>query len=565
MNVLILGGYGVFGERLARLLLRDGHGVTIAGRDGGKARALATKLGCGFVQMDRTGDLHQLAGHNVVVDAAGPFHAYGEDPYRLARAAIAAGLHYADLADDAAFCAGISCLEPEAKAAGLCVLSGLSSVPALSSAAVRALTGAERPRVIDIAILPGNRSPRGLSVMASILSQAGQPFPVWRAGRWQTATGWSDPRPYALPGGLTRQGWQIEVPDLALFPVHFRAETVQFRAGLELAVMRYGLAAFAALRRWVRIPINRPVLHAFKLAADLLSPFGSGRGGMSVTVITGQERRQWRLLAEKGDGPFIPAIAIRALLRRPALPAGAGPAVEAITLDEAEAAMADLHVKTDRSNAPAVPLFPRVLGPSFAALPAPVQATHLTLDMSVWQGRASVTRGKSPWSRLLCLLFGFPPEATDVPVEVIKTVTESGETWHRRFGARRFRSRLTASEQGMTESFGPFTFVLGLRVEDEALHFPVRSGRIGPLPLPRFLLPAAIASEYAKAGRFCFDVRLLAPLTHSLLVHYRGFLEPGDQCDSGPTHVPAVNKAQGSAGGEGGTRTPDPVIMSHVL
>ena len=37
---------------------------------------------------------------------------------------------------------------------------------------------------------------------------------------------------------------------------------------------------------------------------------------MSVTVTTGTERRSWRLLAEDGDGPFIPGVAARALLRR---------------------------------------------------------------------------------------------------------------------------------------------------------------------------------------------------------------------------------------------------------
>lgn len=526
MKVLVLGGYGVFGERLARLLVRDGHAVTIAGRDGGKAQALADVLGCAALRMDRGQDLHLLAGYQVVVDAAGPFHAYGDDPYRLPRAAIAAGVHYLDLADNARFCAGIACLDAEAKAAGCCVLSGLSSVPALSSAAVRALAGTGVPQVIDIAILPGNRSPRGLSVMASILSQAGQPMQVWRGGRWMPATGWSAPRSYRLPGGLIRQGWQIEVPDLLLFPAHFRAETVQFRAGLELAAMRYGLAAFAGLRRRFRIPVNRPVLRAFKLAADLLAPFGSGRGGMSVMVVTGQERRWWRLLAEDGDGPFIPAIAARALLRRDRLPAGAGPALEAITLDEAEAAMADLHVRTERATEPAVPLFLGVLGPSFASLPAPVRATHLTMDVGHWRGRASVLRGTGLWSRVLGGLFGFPPTGEDVPVEVVKTATATGETWQRRFGARIFRSRLAASAGGMTESFGPFTFLLGLQVQDDALHFPVHSGRLGPLPLPRWLLPVSISREHARDGRFCFDVRILAPVTRGLLVHYRGFLDP---------------------------------------
>ncbi|MFV0409911.1 MAG: NAD-dependent epimerase/dehydratase family protein [Paracoccus sp. (in: a-proteobacteria)] len=39
MKVLVIGGYGVFGSRLARLLLRDGHRVTIAGRDIGAGHA----------------------------------------------------------------------------------------------------------------------------------------------------------------------------------------------------------------------------------------------------------------------------------------------------------------------------------------------------------------------------------------------------------------------------------------------------------------------------------------------------------------------------------------------
>lgn len=118
MKVLVLGGYGVFGERLARLLVRDGHTVTVAGRDGGKARALAERLGCAWVTMDRRRDLHLLAGQDVVVDAAGPFHAYGDDPYQLPRAAISEGVHYLDLADNAVFCTGIASLDAAAKAAG---------------------------------------------------------------------------------------------------------------------------------------------------------------------------------------------------------------------------------------------------------------------------------------------------------------------------------------------------------------------------------------------------------------------------------------------------------------
>jgi len=124
MKVAILGGYGVFGSRLAELLIRDGHQVIVAGRNGQAAQALASKIGGTALALDRAGDLTPLwaMAPQVVVDAAGPFHAYGDDPYRLVKAAIAQGVHYLDLADDAAFCAGIAALDGDAKSAGVFAL-----------------------------------------------------------------------------------------------------------------------------------------------------------------------------------------------------------------------------------------------------------------------------------------------------------------------------------------------------------------------------------------------------------------------------------------------------------
>lgn len=524
MRVLVLGGYGVFGQRLAQLLRRDGHDLTIAGRNLASAKAVAAQLGCNALQLDRNGDISALFGHEVVIDAAGPFHAQGPDPYRFARAVLAAGAHYLDLSDNAEFCSGIIALDRQAKDAGLCALSGLSSVPGLSSAAVRALTGSEIPQIIDIAILPGNRSPRGLSVMTSILTQAGKPFSVWTAGRWAKAWGWSDPKTYRLPDGTMRQGWQIEVPDTRLFPRHFGASTVIFRAGLELSIMRYGLALFGLLRRRLPIRVTPFLVRAFQLAAGMFLPFGSARGGMSVMVVTATERHFWRLLAEQGDGPFIPGVAIRALLRRPSLPAGARPALEVITLDEAEAAMTDLKVRCERATEPRAPIIPQVLGPDFEMLPANVRALHLNAEVSTWQGSATVRRGSSRWGQFLAAAFGFPPEAEAVPVEVRKTVTDAGEIWFRKFGDHRFQSRIIRTQNGLTESFGPFAFRLAPFVREGALHFPVAAARMGPLPLPRWLLPGSDAREFDKDGTVRFDIRLTAPITARLIVHYTGQL-----------------------------------------
>jgi hypothetical protein len=75
----------------------------------------------------------------------------------------------------------------------------------------------------------------------------------------------------------------------------------------------------------------------------------------------------------------------------------------------------------------------------------------------------------------------------------------------------------------MTERFGPFTFTLGLAVDEGRLNFPVLSGKLGPLRLPRAVLPVSAAFEVADGPRARFDVALTHPMT-GLLVHYRGWL-----------------------------------------
>ena len=528
MNVLIIGGYGVFGLRLAELLTTDEHAVCIAGRNLNSAETAAKRIGCDARHLDRSGDLSALAEFDVVVDAAGPFHAYGDRPYRLAETAIELGVHYLDFSDNAEFCVGINQLDEKARAASVCVLSGLSTVPAISSAAVTALTNGETPSLIDCAILPGNNSPRGLSVMSSILNQTGRPISYWQGNKWVDAIGWSNPQTYDLPRGLKRQGWQIEVPDNQLFPKYFNAETVIFRAGLELSVMRWGLAVLSKVRAVWPFPVDGVLLHVAKFLADLLQWFGTGSGGMSVMALVGRERRYWRLLIEGGKGPYIPAVATRALLRRDDLPIGAGAALDVISLDEAEAAMADLGVTIEQASEPIELLFPKVLQASFDELPEEVRATHKTTSISRWKGRASVGRGSGLWPRLLAALFRFPAASDDIEVEVTKTVTPRGETWLRRFGGSTFKSHLKATDEGMNESFFPFTFLLDLKVEDVALYFPVKSGRLGPIPLPKWLLPVSVAKETAAGGRFHFDVELRAPLTGGLMVHYQGYLEAAE-------------------------------------
>src|SRR6202021_1848951 len=100
-TVLVIGGTGAFGSRLVDgLIATREFAVVIAGRDLARARAKAASSGgrARAVRLDTeavTAEALGATGAFVVVDAAGPFQ--GAD-YRLAGAAIAAGLHYLDLA-----------------------------------------------------------------------------------------------------------------------------------------------------------------------------------------------------------------------------------------------------------------------------------------------------------------------------------------------------------------------------------------------------------------------------------------------------------------------------------
>ncbi len=327
-RVLVLGGYGFFGRRLVERLARQaGFELWVAGRSLARAQALvdacqpaAASLRAEVIDVhsvDLPQRLRQLAPH-AVVHTAGPFQRQG---YQVARACIAAGAHYIDLADGREFVAGISALHAEAAAAGVAVISGASSVPALSGAVADALTdGMTRVQQIDIGISPGNRTERGLSTVQAILGYCGQPLPM--AGPAITY-GWSGHWQHGYPAPVgPRLLSPCDVPDLTLLPPRYPGRpTVRFGAGLELRFLHHGMNLMALLVR--RGIVRDWSAHAalLKRAGDWFKTWGSDTGAMHVAVLgtgaNGQpQQRLWHLLATAGDGPYVPTLAAAALLRR---------------------------------------------------------------------------------------------------------------------------------------------------------------------------------------------------------------------------------------------------------
>lgn len=535
MKVLVLGGYGVFGSRVARLLLQDGFEVIVAGRSKASAEAFVAANGGRALVLDKD-DLasvaEALANVHVVIDAIGPFQGY--ETTALAKCAIEQGCHYLDLSDDAALTANIGALDALAKEAGVVVLSGVSSVPALSSAVVENLrTGIAELALIDMAILPGNRAPRGRSVMGAILSQVGRPLRQWRGGQWTVAPAWSGAVHRGLPHGLNRAASLIGAPDLELFPKVFDARSVIFRAGLELPVMHHGLRFFGWLHRLGLLPRLDRLTTPMLLAAEALAPFGSDQGGMSVRVAgrdaAGQPiTRAWRLHMTEGQGPFVPAIPSLLVLRRIRdgdIPPGAKPAINCFLLSDAEAALNQISGSFDAVTEPATPLFEQVIGAAhWASMPESYRVTHDLWDRHEMRGVSSVTRGTGFLVRLIAAVFRFPRQSAETPLRVTMERIGQEEHWTRDFDGQRFKSVLSlAGPQSVYERFGPFTFKLSLPIKDNRMKMEVERGWLMGLPLPKALLPRSETSEYEQDGVFHFDVRLSAPLA-GLIVHYKGWL-----------------------------------------
>ncbi|GAB5467268.1 MAG: DUF4166 domain-containing protein [Rhodospirillales bacterium] len=541
MRVIVLGGYGVFGSLLAQLLLRDGHEVWIAGRRLAEAQRCAKALGGHALEVGFLKDPAPLlaAKPQVVVDAAGPFQHYGTKPYAVAELCIAEGIDYLDLSDDADFTIGISRLDDAARAAGCRALSGASSVPGLSSIVVSALAeGLEEIDLIETAILPGNRAPRGASVIASIVGQVGRSTAVWRGEVWRSTPVWSDKRRYEISPGDRRTAYLIGVPDLRLFPQAFKARSVVFRAGMELGLMNAALVGLRLCRRYAKLPFSPRAIGLLLWLSNRLKPFGSDRGGMLVAIIGRRRgipiRREWRLLAEAGAGPFVPAIVVRALLRSPQRQAaGARPCLAETSLTEIDRALADLAVTSTMTEEARPSLFQSALRERWDRLPPCVRRLHSVQDIESFSGLSEITRGASLMARLAARIFGFPKAGREVPVTITKTRTASGETWERRFAERRFRSHLTPAKAPYRyrERFLFLNYEQDLPVVDGTLHLPVRRGWCLGLPIPKALLPRSDSREYEEDGSFHFDVALSAPLGGGLIVRYRGSVRP----DAAPT------------------------------
>ncbi len=360
-TILVIGGYGFFGQRIVRsLAIVPGVRLLIGGRNRSKAEELAGELGLpSDWALTIDADAPDLAKRftefrvDTVIHTAGPFQ--GQN-YTVAQAAIEAGCHYIDLADGRDFVEGISELDASARDRQVLVTSGASSLPALSSAVVdRYVPRFSRLDSIRHGIGSGARAP-GLATMRGVFGYGGRPFDCLIDGRWQPVYGWLDLEryPFPYPVGPRLLG-NCDVPDLVLFPKRYKGvRTVNFKAGFASNVGHLFVWAAAQLVRHHWLTSLEGLVKPLNMISGKIERWVSDKGGMFVELQgLGLDNEPltltWHLVAAQNHGPYIPCGAAIALAKKlvngEVLPRGAMPCMGLLTVREYLAALQNYDIE----------------------------------------------------------------------------------------------------------------------------------------------------------------------------------------------------------------------------
>ena len=350
-HILILGGYGNFGKRIAGALTRADIPVTIAGRNQSKAEALAQELGndvqCAIFDIgsgDFGSGLDKYLRSNppaIIINTCGPFQL---SDYRIVETCINQRIHYLDLADGRDFVNDIWRLNDQASHNETTIISGASTVPGLSSAVLDHFT----PEFSEITSLkygisPGQKAERGLATTKGILTYVGKPLAEFQSLPGTSTYGWQNIYRQSYP--VLRRRWMAncEIPDLDLLPPRYGLKHIQFSAGMELGLLHLGLWGLSGLvRAGLPLRLERHAGLLLKLS-NLFNHFGSADGGMHM-IMQGLDHhahpltRKWFIIARNGHGPEIPTVPAIILAKKlwagEDLPSGAYPCVGLVSLSD---------------------------------------------------------------------------------------------------------------------------------------------------------------------------------------------------------------------------------------
>ena len=274
-RAVVLGGYGTFGQIVARELASRGVVVTVAGRNVERAKKLAAELGPAHAGVNadvRSADdcAKVIADHDGAVNCAGPVRDFGPS---LLQACLQAKCHYVDISDDRSYCRLVREHHDAFANANLAAVYGCSSLPGISLAA--ALTAAKRrevpPELARVTLFIGNNNPKGQGAVASASRLVGRSIDAPQGPL--LGFRWRERVPLPAPFG-PRSVLNFESPDYDLLPERLGVNRVRVKVGFELSLTNWAFHTFAVMAP----RIGRRLLPTLGKAGEIVRGIGTSGG-----------------------------------------------------------------------------------------------------------------------------------------------------------------------------------------------------------------------------------------------------------------------------------------------
>lgn len=238
MKAIALGGAGA----MARFAVRDLAGknrveeLIIADYNIAAAERLARELGgkCSARRIDANDHAQMVAaikGFDVALGGIGPFYRY---EVKMAKACMEAKVPYVSICDDSDAAADVLQLDPEAREAGLTMITGCGWTPGITN--ILAKKGAkDLEEIEEIAVAWGAHAgdTEGKAVTLHTTHIFSGKVPSFQGGKEVWVSAGSEPKRLRFPepvGEITT--YHVGHPEPVTIPRYLRANTVTLRGGL---------------------------------------------------------------------------------------------------------------------------------------------------------------------------------------------------------------------------------------------------------------------------------------------------------------------------------------------
>jgi saccharopine dehydrogenase (NAD+, L-lysine-forming) len=297
--VLIAGGYGEVGRRLAAHLARASPGrVVVAGRSLERARHAAQVLGNGASA--RAVDVNDAVSVERALDGVATVMCCVEQaaPYALLSAAAARGIAYTDLTASSIWRAALA-LRAEAEVRGARIVLGAGLVPGVSSAmACAAADRLGRLESVATSLLLSAGDVFGPDSLEYLLRELAAPLVVTESGRERIVACFSEPRVVEFPVPFGRRSaWRAPFADQYFFARSLGVATATTRLALDppwmgvvIAALLRGGARRLLQREGFRKLVHRAVsaVHGLREGSDrwaLVVHAGGQRGAARFSLV----------------------------------------------------------------------------------------------------------------------------------------------------------------------------------------------------------------------------------------------------------------------------------------